>query len=207
MEYILSPEFVQLVEEHPYYFLALTGFGLFAWLFLFVGLSLCIQALPRPSRATYHYHWPAQDNAEADDLAPEKEAPWAASAAKRWEESTRKPIPDPSRLHAYTRVPIPKDVRFRILRRDKFRCQLCGCSPADGSLHVDHKMPVAAGGTNADENLWTLCESCNLAKSDKIMEELFEDFLGRGIATNGSVATDTLTPDEREDEEVGDRVQ
>lgn len=67
--------------------------------------------------------------------------------------------------------------RMRILRRDGFRCQLCGraANDADGlTLHVDHRMPVAKGGGDEDSNLWTLCSECNGAKSDTVMEELID---------------------------------
>jgi len=64
-------------------------------------------------------------------------------------------------------TPIPVGQRFRILRRDGYRCQLCGRSQVDGvKLHVDHKLARVNGGSNDDENLWTLCEGCNLGKGD-----------------------------------------
>lgn len=57
--------------------------------------------------------------------------------------------------------------RQNILRRDKFRCQMCGRSAQDGiALEVDHRLPVSKGGTNAMSNLWTLCDACNRGKSD-----------------------------------------
>ena len=63
--------------------------------------------------------------------------------------------------------------RQRILRRDNFICQLCGVHgagsrPIAGTaiLHVDHKLPFSKGGTDADSNLWTLCEDCNEGKSN-----------------------------------------
>ena len=60
---------------------------------------------------------------------------------------------------------ISASVRFRVLRRDGYRCQMCGRSADDGvRLHVDHKVPVAKGGGGDDANLWTLCEPCNLGK-------------------------------------------
>jgi hypothetical protein len=66
------------------------------------------------------------------------------------------------------RESISKSRRFDIMKRDGFRCQLCGASQGQGTnLHVDHKRPLALGGSNEDENLWTLCEACNLGKSDK----------------------------------------
>lgn len=55
--------------------------------------------------------------------------------------------------------------RFEILRRDDFRCRTCGASADDGTtLHVDHIHPVAKGGSNDPDNLWTLCQECNLGK-------------------------------------------
>ncbi len=66
--------------------------------------------------------------------------------------------------------------RFRVLRRDGFRCQLCGRTAADGiELHIDHKMPLAKGGSNQDDNLWTLCGECNGGKSDTIVDEILEN--------------------------------
>jgi hypothetical protein len=65
------------------------------------------------------------------------------------------------------RTPIPKRVRFRVLRRDGYRCRLCGLTAEDGvQLEVDHRVPVAKGGGNAESNLWTLCQPCNSGKSD-----------------------------------------
>lgn len=65
------------------------------------------------------------------------------------------------------RMAIPKRLRFSILRRDNYRCQLCGLTQADGvKLEVDHKVPVAKGGLTVEENLWTLCHPCNNGKSD-----------------------------------------
>jgi 5-methylcytosine-specific restriction endonuclease McrA len=60
-------------------------------------------------------------------------------------------------------------LRFRVLKRDNFSCRACGTSPAlkpGLSLHVDHVMPWSLGGETVEENLQTLCEPCNLGKSN-----------------------------------------
>lgn len=58
-------------------------------------------------------------------------------------------------------------IRFLVLRRDDYRCQLCRRSAADGALlEVDHKHPQSKGGPDDLSNLWTLCEECNRGKSD-----------------------------------------
>ena len=57
--------------------------------------------------------------------------------------------------------------RFETLKRDKYRCRLCGASTADGDdvrLEVDHRIARANGGTDAPDNLWTLCFACNRGK-------------------------------------------
>jgi hypothetical protein len=68
------------------------------------------------------------------------------------------------------REAISKSRRFDVMKRDGFRCQLCGATREQGAiLHVDHKTPLAKGGSNEDDNLWTLCDFCNLGKSDKAL--------------------------------------
>ncbi len=65
------------------------------------------------------------------------------------------------------RVNIDAKTRHMILARDGFKCRHCGRGPKDGvKLHIDHKKPVAWGGTNDPANLQTLCEQCNLGKKD-----------------------------------------
>ncbi len=60
-------------------------------------------------------------------------------------------------------------LRYDILRRDHFRCQICGATAQDGvKLHVDHIIPVSKGGKTEKSNLRTLCDKCNLGKRDKI---------------------------------------
>ena len=67
------------------------------------------------------------------------------------------------------RAKMSDSLRYDILKRDNFRCQICGSSASDGvKLHVDHIIPVSRGGKTATENLRTLCDRCNMGKSDKV---------------------------------------
>lgn len=60
-------------------------------------------------------------------------------------------------------------LRYDILKRDNFKCQICGSTAQDGvKLHVDHIIPVSKGGKTVKSNLRTLCDRCNLGKSDKL---------------------------------------
>ena len=60
-------------------------------------------------------------------------------------------------------------LKFKVMRRDSFRCVHCGRSPAKDSsveLHVDHKVPWSGDGETTLENLQTLCSDCNHGKSN-----------------------------------------
>lgn len=62
--------------------------------------------------------------------------------------------------------------RFDVMKRDGFRCQLCGQSAHDGvALEVDHRHPKSKGGRYTKANLWTLCWECNRGKSAKSLPE------------------------------------
>lgn len=66
-----------------------------------------------------------------------------------------------------TGAPISKSVRFEVFKRDEFTCRYCGRSTPDVTLHVDHVLALANGGTDDMENLVTSCLECNLGKSDR----------------------------------------
>ena len=69
------------------------------------------------------------------------------------------------------RSKLSASLRYDILKRDGFKCQICGATIKDGvKLHVDHIFPVSKGGKTEPNNLRTLCDKCNLGKSDKIEE-------------------------------------
>lgn len=60
-------------------------------------------------------------------------------------------------------------LRWTILKRDNFSCRKCGRSPAKDPnivLHIDHIIPWSKDGETVIENLETLCEQCNLGKSN-----------------------------------------
>lgn len=63
---------------------------------------------------------------------------------------------------------LTESLRFDILSRDNYSCQICGSTAQDGvKLHVDHIHPVSKGGKTIPSNLQTLCDRCNMGKSDK----------------------------------------
>jgi 5-methylcytosine-specific restriction endonuclease McrA len=69
--------------------------------------------------------------------------------------------------HAKNIRTIPIGLRYKVLKRDRFRCATCGRSPAndlDCHLHVDHIVPLARGGETVEDNLRALCADCNIGK-------------------------------------------
>lgn len=64
----------------------------------------------------------------------------------------------------FKRRSISKRLRFEILKRDEFTCQYCGACAPGVWLHVDHVVPLSAGGGNHDDNLVSACDECNLGK-------------------------------------------
>lgn len=67
------------------------------------------------------------------------------------------------------RSKMSQSLRYDILKRDGFRCVLCGRSAREHGveLEVDHIIPVSKGGKTEPDNLRTLCKDCNRGKRDK----------------------------------------
>lgn len=87
-------------------------------------------------------------------------------------------IPDNAQVPPPQRAAIPEcerreirlGLRYAVLKRDRFRCVVCGRSPATHVgilLHIDHIVPVAKGGMTVFDNLRSLCQDCNLGKGSK----------------------------------------
>lgn len=82
--------------------------------------------------------------------------------------------PGRSRGESRAAPPEPRTIRlglrYEVLRRDNFRCVLCGASPATQlgcELHIDHLVPVVRGGRTEAKNLRVLCSQCNVGKGAK----------------------------------------
>jgi hypothetical protein len=65
---------------------------------------------------------------------------------------------------AATRRAPTRKLRMRVLKRDNYRCVICGRSPrnnVDIELELHHVIPWRMGGPTAEENLVTLCGTCH----------------------------------------------
>lgn len=58
-------------------------------------------------------------------------------------------------------------IRYEVLKRAKFRCELCGISANEKALEVDHIVPRSRGGRDDITNFQALCYSCNAMKRDR----------------------------------------
>ena len=66
------------------------------------------------------------------------------------------------------RSKLTPSLRYDIMKRDGFRCCLCGRSADNGiELEVDHIVPISKGGNTVYNNLQTLCRDCNRGKGTK----------------------------------------
>lgn len=58
-------------------------------------------------------------------------------------------------------------LRFEVLKKASFHCELCGIPADHKALEVDHIVPRNHGGTDDPDNLQALCFSCNAMKRDR----------------------------------------
>jgi ATP adenylyltransferase len=59
---------------------------------------------------------------------------------------------------------VPGSARYEVLKRARFRCELCGIPASERALEVDHIVPRKHGGRDDLENLQALCWKCNSGK-------------------------------------------
>ena len=90
--------------------------------------------------------------------------------------STAKFCSDMCRQHDFLtkkkRITIPRDLRFSILMRDKYRCQYCGATPVEKELRIDHIVSIKDGGALTDpKNLITTCNPCNAGKGERSVDK------------------------------------
>jgi len=64
------------------------------------------------------------------------------------------------------RVYISGSIKYEVLKRAQFRCELCGISADEKALEVDHIVPKNLGGEDSINNYQALCYSCNAMKRD-----------------------------------------
>jgi diadenosine tetraphosphate (Ap4A) HIT family hydrolase len=66
-----------------------------------------------------------------------------------------------------SREAISGSIRYEVLKRASFRCELCGISAQDKNLEVDHITPKSLGGADEITNYQALCYTCNAQKNNR----------------------------------------
>ena len=66
-----------------------------------------------------------------------------------------------------SREAISGSIRYEVLKRASFRCELCGISAQDKNLEVDHITPKSLGGIDEITNYQALCYTCNAQKNNR----------------------------------------
>jgi hypothetical protein len=68
---------------------------------------------------------------------------------------------------------IPRPLARLVVARAKGRCEYCGLAQAgqEAKFHIDHVIPVAAGGPTEADNLALACVSCSLRKGARQQAE------------------------------------
>lgn len=62
---------------------------------------------------------------------------------------------------------VPGSVRYEVLKRARYRCELCGAHEGQAALHIDHIVPRAKGGSDDISSFQALCVTCNTNKRDR----------------------------------------
>ena len=62
-------------------------------------------------------------------------------------------------------------LRYEVLKRAGFRCELCGISADERAIEVDHILPRKHGGKDDLTNLQALCFKCNANKGARDDED------------------------------------
>ena len=62
-------------------------------------------------------------------------------------------------------------LRYEVLKRAGFRCELCGISADERAIEVDHILPRKHGGQDDKTNLQALCFKCNANKGARDDED------------------------------------
>lgn len=104
-------------------------------------------------------------------ICPDKEIDypikeWASKISNEWKIKLKQKFHHEKKKEK-KRNPLDTKLRHEVFKRDSYKCKECGATNKEKILHADHILPVAQNGSDELSNLQTLCEDCNLAKSDK----------------------------------------
>ena len=95
------------------------------------------------------------------------------------------------------RVPIDpllkKAIIDDLIKKQKSRCMYCGGKVRKDLFDLDHKNPVARGGTNKKSNFQLLCRTCNTRKGALTDGEVRRKYRAAGVAQTQVVPSKTIS--------------
>ena len=131
-----------------------------------VGITpVCLEFTPKENSKFYeitHFILP-----DKDIDYPLKE--WHKKISQYWRKKWKDKLNDKEKK-IQKRNPIESRLRHEVFKRDNYKCIECGKDNKNSTLHVDHIIPISQSGNDELENLQTLCQACNLAKSNRKWE-------------------------------------
>ena len=75
------------------------------------------------------------------------------------------------RIRPTERVPWPRGLKRKLMRRQNNTCAYCGHRRISSSMEIDHITPVVRGASNDESNLQVICRPCNMRKGIQTDEE------------------------------------
>jgi len=81
-------------------------------------------------------------------------------------------------------------LRYEVLKRAGFRCELCGISADERAIEVDHILPRKHGGQDDKANLQALCFKCNANKGARDDENFRKTREGLNAQLSGCIFCD-----------------
>ena len=97
------------------------------------------------------------------------------------------PLTETKELRRITRD-IPRNIQFKVLKRDNQICQICGSNVLERDIEFDHIIPFSKGGPTEDHNIRLLCSKCN----NKRKNNYEEDYLVQSFVDHVSTPVSTI---------------
>ena len=76
---------------------------------------------------------------------------------------------------------LKKAITDELIKKQKGRCMYCGSKVRRDLFDLDHKKPVAKGGTNRKSNFQLLCRTCNTRKGALTDKEFRRKYKHAGV--------------------------
>ena len=82
---------------------------------------------------------------------------------------------------------IDGNIKQDLYRSQDGRCMYCGTRQRMDLMDVDHKIPLARGGSDSRRNLQLLCRTCNARKGAKTDREFRAAYRNAGVPQSQTV--------------------